>query len=157
MKKLITILLVAVVFTACDEASQNQIANIKTVSQRIEDLGKSVDAIKAMEESEALFKEDEFLLEYEYPIRDNESYVITYRFHNNACNEIKIDTYLNKESHTKKVQAEIMADIANNDEFGRGNIKNDIIKWTSKTRKVKLELNAQSIERGTISLVIHSK
>ena len=157
MKKLITILLVAVVFTACDEASQNQIANIKTVSERIEDLGKNAEAIKAMEETAALIKEDEFLLEYEYPIREDESYVITYRFHNNSCNEIKIDTYLNKESHTKKVQAEIMADIANNKQFERGKIKNDIIKWTNHDKKITLELNTQNIERGTLNLIIHSK
>lgn len=157
MKNVITIILVALILTACDEASQNQIANIKTVTERIEDLGKNAQAIKAIEESAALIKEDEFLLEYEYPIRENESYVITYRFHNNSCNEIKIDTYLNKESHTKKVQAEIMADIANNKQFKRGKIKNDIIKWTTQNKDITLELNTQNIERGTLNLIIHSK
>lgn len=157
MKNVITIILVALILTACDEASQNQIANIKTVTERIEDLGKNAQAIKAIEESAALIKEDEFLLEYEYPIRENESYVITYRFHNNSCNEIKIDTYLNKESHTKKVQAEIMADIANNKQFKRGKIKNDIIKWIDQNEKITLELNTQNIERGTLNLIIHSK
>lgn len=154
----ITVLMVLLTcFTACDDASQNQIANLKTVSERINDLHKTRATIKDMEDDAALMKEDKYLIEYEYPIGEDESYVITYRLKNDKCYEIKIDTYLNKESHTKKVQKEIMADMANNTNFGKTSFKDDIYHWDNSDNSVMVELNTHNIERGTINLLIRSQ
>ncbi|MCB0401808.1 MAG: hypothetical protein KDD41_06975 [Flavobacteriales bacterium] len=155
MKKITTILLLFVVILAsCDEESQNQIANLKTVSNRIQDLGKSKEDIKAMEDPAALMQEDDYYLEYEYPIRENESYVTTYRFMDDQCFEIKLDTYLDKENYAKKVQQEVMTDMANNKNFGKTSFKEDVFLWTSTDSKTLIQLKTQNIERGTVNLVI---
>ncbi len=120
MKKLLVLtIILTTVFVACDEASQNEIANIKPVSKRINDLNKTMDEIKTMEDDAALMREDNYLLEYEYPVRENESYVITYRFKDNKCYEIKLDTYLDKEAYAKKIQQEVMTDMAENSDFSK--------------------------------------
>ncbi len=155
MKKLLVLtIILTTVFVACDEASQNEIANIKPVSKRINDLNKTMDEIKTMEDDAALMREDNYLLEYEYPVRENESYVITYRFKDNKCYEIKLDTYLDKEAYAKKIQQEVMTDMAENSDFSKTTFRDDTFKWVSIDTKINIQLKTQNVERGTVNLSI---
>ncbi len=152
MKKfLFPLLLLFVGITGCDDST---VDNIRSVSERINDLNKSRDEIKDMEDPAALMKEDDYLLEYEYPVRENESYVVTYRFRNDKCFEVKLDTYLDKESYTKKIQQEVLTDMANNTSFDKTKFKNDNYTWLSNDKKITVQLKTQNIERGTINLSV---
>lgn len=159
MKKITVVctLMMLLTLTSCDEESQQRIAEVKTVSERIKDLDQSMEVIKAKEEGAALMLDKEYLLEYEYPVRESESYVVTYRFNNDKCFEIKLDTYLNKESYVKKVMKEVLADMANNDKFKRTSLKDGDYYWVSADRQIEVVLKTQNIERGTVNLLIKKR
>ena len=157
MKKLFLIFILALFVISCDEESQNQIAGLRTITQRVEDLNKTKEEIKAIEETAALMKEENSLLEYEYPIRLDESYVTTYRFKNNKCYEIKMDTYLNQVAHAKKVQHEVISYINKNGTFSKTTLKKGIYHWESEDKHVFIDLNIQNIERGIVNLTIQLK
>lgn len=156
MKKitLVCTLIMLVGLVSCDEESQQRIAEVKTVSERIKDLHKSSEEIKSLEDDAALMRDEEYLLEYEYPVRETESYVVTYRFNNDACFEIKMDTYLNKEIYAKKVMKEVLTDMANNDNFKKTAYKNEGYHWSSSDGGIEVVLKTHNIERGTVNLII---
>ncbi len=158
MKKGIHILIFfffTIYFISCDqESSYEKVEAIKAVSERISDLNKTIPNIKEIEDKAALVREDNYYLEYEYPIKEDESYVISYRFNAQGCFEIGIDTYFNKESDAQKIKRVIIKELAENPNFSDPTLENDFYKWCSLNDVITLELNIQNIERGTVSLSI---
>jgi len=140
--------------TSCDEPVLNQIKN-KNIANEISNLHQSKDDIKALEDKAALIKETDYSLEYEYPVREDESYVITYRFNDAGCFEIKLDIYLNKEIDAKNISNNIKNKIERNPEYGKAQLKNQIYSWRSVSKDVALELKIQNQERGIINFLIH--
>lgn len=140
---------------SCENGSPvEKIESIKTVSERVNDLKKTISEIKTFEDKDALSREEKLLLEYEYPIRENESYVVSYRFYNNVCIEINVSTYFNNEGDAQKVKKAILKDLKGNSTFSDPAFTNDIYKWISIDSTISMELNTQNIERGTIRLSI---
>lgn len=159
MKQLITyssIIILSLLAFSCTEPIHERIDRINTVKEKLNYLGKTIDEIKAIEDAAALIKEDEYLIEYEYPIRENDTYVITYRFKSAICYEFNIDAYLEKESHARKVMKEILIDMANNEDFGETTLKNQIYTWTTINDKTLVEFNILNIERGIVNLHVKS-
>lgn len=159
MKQLITystIIVLSLLTFSCSEPVHERIDRINTVKEKLNYLGKTIEEIKTIEDVAALVKEDEYLIEYEYPIRENDTYVITYRFKSAICYEFNIDAYLEKELHAKKVMKEILIDMANNEDFGETSLKNQIYTWISTNNKTLVELNILNIERGIVNLHVKS-
>lgn len=159
MKQLITystIIILSLLTFSCSEPVHERIDRINTVKEKLDYLGKTIEEIKTIEDAAALVKEDEYLIEYEYPIRENDTYVITYRFKSAICYELNIDAYLEKESHAKKVMKEILIDMANNESFGETSLKNQIYTWISTNNNTLVEFNILNIERGIVNLHVKS-
>ena len=144
-------------FASCGEVgtAYEQINISYTVSQRISLLNKTVEEVKALENVDALFIERATYLEYEYPIREDESYVISYRFRNGHCFKIGVDTYLNKERGAKNVANGIIQLVESDARFTLSKKEFSTYLWLDKKNKACIELNIQHIERGTINLTIY--
>ncbi len=140
-------------FVSCNEPILNKIKN-KNIANEISNLHQSKDEIKAQEEKAALVRENDYSLEYEYPIREDEYYVVTYRFGQLGCFEIKLDIYLNKENDAKNISNNIVSKIESNPEFGKAQFENQIYSWRSVSRDINLELKIQNQERGIINFLI---
>lgn len=99
MKKQVIFLIAILNVISCGEVgtTYEQITAIKTISKRIEDINKTKTELKNSEDMVALISEEPLYLEFEYPVKENESYVIKYRFDDSGCYEIKLDTYFNKQ------------------------------------------------------------
>jgi hypothetical protein len=138
---------------SCNEPILNKIKN-KNIAYEISNLHQSKDEIKAHEEKAALVRETDYSLEYEYPVREDESYVITYRFNDTGCFEIKLDIYLNKENDAKNISNGIKNKIESNPEYGKAQLENRIYSWHSVSKDINLELKTQNQERGIINFLI---
>lgn len=156
MKKQIVFVIAILIVGSCGEvgSSYEQVTAIKTVSQRLNDINKTITEIKNSEDQAALVLEEPLYLEYEYPIRENEYYVVSYRVDDSGCFKIKIDTYFNKQQDAEKVAEAIIKDIQVNSGFGMPQKELNIYLWEKSNRKISIELNIQHIERGMISLTI---
>ena len=155
MKKLIPIITLFCLFS-CGESgnSYEQITLIKTISQRVEDLNKTSFEIKEVEEKAALSKQDNDYLEYEYPVREDEMYVVSYRFDDGGCFEIGLDTYFNQPEDAQSVVDGIIKDLSVNSLFEAPQKDNNIYRWESLNKKVSIELDFQHTERGMIAVTI---
>jgi hypothetical protein len=141
---------------SCGElgSSYEQITSFKTTKQRINNLNKSMKEVKQSEEKAALSREENDYLEYEYPIREDESYVMSYRFDDAGCFEIGLDTYFNKQKEAQNVIDGIIKAINSEGSYGEPEIDNDIYRWEASDNAVRIELDCQNVERGMISLTI---
>ena len=141
---------------SCNETgtAYEKVSEIKTVSERVHDLHKTIIEIKNIEDEDALVRKEPLYLEYEYPIRENESYVVSYQFDDVGCVKIKLDTYFNKETDAQKVTKAIIKDLEVNTTFNFQKIEIDFYRWEDTKSKISIILNIQHIERGTISLTI---
>ena len=151
-----TIIVLSLFAFSCSEPVHERIDRINTVKEKLNYLGKTIEEIKTIEDVAALIKEDEYLIEYEYPIRENDTYVITYRFKSAICYEFNIDAYLEKESHAKKVMKEILIDMANNEDFGETTLNNQKYTWISIDKTTLVEFSTFNIERGIVNLHVKS-
>lgn len=156
MKKQAIFLIAILNVISCGEVgtSYEQVTAIKTVSQRLNDINKTITEIKNLEDQVALVLEEPFYLEYEYPVRENESYVTKYHFDDSGCFKIKIDTYFNKQGDAEKITEAIIKDLQVNSSFGTPQKEFNLYLWEKSNSKISIELNIQHIERGTISLTI---
>lgn len=154
MKKQVIFLIAILNVISCGEVgtTYEQITAIKTISQRIEDINKTKTELKNSEDIVALISEEPLYLEFEYPVKENESYVIKYRFDDSGCYEIKLDTYFNKQDDAQKVLEAIVKDLEVNTTLGIPKKELDFYRWQNS--KISIEINIQLIERGIISLTI---
>ncbi|MCO6499588.1 MAG: hypothetical protein J5I47_04315 [Vicingus serpentipes] len=155
MKKLIPIVTLLCLFS-CGESgnSYEQVTSLKTISQRVADLNKSSIEIKELEEKAALSKQDNDYLEYEYPIREDEMYVVSYRFDDAGCFEIGLDTYFNQPEDAQNVVDGITKDLSLNKSFETPSKEKNIYRWMSVDKAVSIELDFQHAERGMISVTL---
>lgn len=159
MKQLITystIIILSLFMFSCSEPVHERMDRINTVKEKLNYIGKTIEEIKTIEDAAALVKEDEYLIEYEYPIRENDTYVITYRFKSDVCYEFNIDAYLEKESHARKVMKEILIDMANNEDFGETSLNNQKYTWKSINNTTLVEFTTFNIKRGIVNLHVKS-
>ncbi len=160
MKKQVLLLISFSILTiiTCNEVgtTYDQLIAIKTVSQRVSDLKKTKIEIKNSEDPIALVREEHQFLEYEYPVRKDESYVIFYRFDDTGCFEIKLDTYLNNQIDAQKVINLIIKDLEVNTTFGLPKKSSNFYRWENLNSEILIELDVQNIKRGHISLNIFS-
>lgn len=138
--------------TSClEEGSMyDQISVLKTPLQRVSYLNATTIDIKKAEEKAALVRQENNFLEYEYPINEDEAYVVSYRFNEEGCFEIGIDTYFNKEGDAQNVVDGIMHDMAA--EYGEPSRELDFYRWQKEG--ILIELDIQNVERGMIALTI---
>ena len=156
MKKQMVFVIAILIIISCGETgtSYEQVTAIKTVSQRVKDINKTITEIKNSEDKVALVLEESLYLEYEYPVRENESYVTKYHFDNSGCFKIKIDTYFNKQDDAEKITEAIVKDLQVNSSFGKPQRGFNLYLWKNSGNNISIELNIQHIERGMISLTI---
>ncbi len=148
--------LLLLTLAACGEVgtSYDEVTRLYSVSQRVSSLNKTIEALKEIEENEALSIETHNYLEYEFPIRADESYVINYRFRNNRCFKIGVDTYFNKQKYAQNVVDGIIKRLESDSLFGAPRKDENGYQWRGKKENINIELNIQQIERGTINLSI---
>jgi len=137
-----------------DETSYEQITSLKTISQRVADLNKSIIEIKQLEEKAALSKQNNDYLEYEYPIREDEMYVLSYRFDDAGCFEIGLDTYFNQQKEAQNVVNGIITDLSIDKSLKAPSKEINIYRWKSLDEKITIELDFQHTKRGMISITI---
>jgi len=160
MRKIVSFLIVICLIVgliSCEESNSLEKVNaIKTVSERVSDLNKTISEIKSFEDKDALSRDEKQYLEYLYPIREDESYVVGYRFFDAVCFEIGITTYFNNKGDAKKVRRSILHDLKENSDFEASIKEKDFYQWRESGSTTKVELNTQGIERGIIALRIIS-
>ena len=157
MNKLNLILIITLLsIISCGEmgSSYDQIIALKTTSQRVYDLDKSMDEIRQSEEKEALSREENDYLEYEYPIRMDESYIVSYRFDEAGCFEVGLDIYFNEQKEVQSVVDGIIEDLGTDEKYGAPQKETDFYRWESSDGAITIELDIQHIERGMIALTI---
>lgn len=156
MKKQLFFFIAILLLVSCGDigTSYELVTAIKTVSKRVNDINKTIPEIKNSEDQLALVIDEPLYLEYEYPMRENESYVVKYRFNASGCFEIKLDTYFNQQNDTRKVFDEIVKDLNVNTTFEETKKGIDFFRWENSNSKTVVELDAQHIERGIISISI---
>jgi len=154
LKSAIIILLISLF--SCGEVgtSYEQVTALKTISERVQDLNKSAADIKQIEEKAALSKQNNDFLEYEYPIREDEMYVVSYRFDDSGCFEIGVDVYFDKEKEAQNVLMGIIKDLTQNNSFNYVGEENNIHRWETANKKALIELDFQHVERGMIAITI---
>lgn len=157
MKKILAYCIIATISLStisCGESANERRDRINTVKEKLTYLDKSITDIKAIEDPAALMKEDKYLLEYEYPIGENESYVITYRFNNDECFEFSLETYLDNKTYANKVVKHILIDMANNENFKKTILKNKVYHWESESTNTLVELKTIETNRGVVTLLV---
>lgn len=150
------VIIILLSLIACGEVgtTYEQVTRLQTTSQRVPALNKTIEEVRELEEFAALSRLEDNYLEYEYPIRENESYVVNYRFDNNRCFRIGVDTYFNKRKDAQNVVNGIVKTLKADPLFGLPIKKHDVYQWESVNNEVSIELDIQHIERGTINLII---
>lgn len=154
MKKqtLLFLSLIILTLSACLDSNPmyEQITVLKTPLQRISDLNKSDIDIKKSEEKAALVRQENDYLEYEYPIQEDESYVVGFRFDADGCFEIILDTYFNKQNEAENVIAGILENLKPT--YGEPTKETDFYYWEEGGARI--ELDTHNRERGMITLTI---
>lgn len=94
MKKIsLTIIVLLLLFSCGKEKTYYEIFNKrKTITERVSDLNKDLNEVRKIETGK-ITREDIDYLEYEYPIGEGDSYVVSYLFDQKGCYEIGIDGY----------------------------------------------------------------
>ncbi|MBV6484946.1 MAG: hypothetical protein KFKLKKLM_01484 [Flavobacteriales bacterium] len=142
--------------TSCvgSDSYYDQITKVKSISERIADLNKSLTEIRKSEKKSALITEDEKFLEYEYPVGENDSYKATYFFDDAGCFEVGLDTYFSLESDTKLVFDEIKLVFEKDERFGEATDSNSLLEWSSKDGLISVQLDYINLDKGMISLTV---
>lgn len=142
--------------TSCvgSDSYYDQITKVKSISERIADLNKSLTEIRKSEKKSALITEDEKFLEYEYPVGENDSYKATYFFDDAGCFEVGLDTYFSLESDTKLVFDEIKLVFEKDEHFGEATDSNSLLEWSSKDGLISVQLDYINLDKGMISLTV---
>ncbi len=129
-----------------------QISENKTVINRVSDLNKSISEIRKSEKGK-IVKEGIDFLEYEYPIGNNDSYVVSYFFDDKGCYEVSMDCYF-----AKKDDAEIVKDGFKNEisqsVYGTPTEDNGLYRWKNSDESVSIELDYINTDRGMLVLTI---
>ena len=143
-----------VLFISCEQSSSyEQINDYKTIEERIGNLRKPYDEVKNNEDVDALIIEEHNLLEYDFPIRKNESYVVTYRFKDSICFSMGLSTYFNKQIEAKKVVRKILNELEKDSSYHLLEKKPDYVIWNNMEDATTVKLNLQHEERGIVSLI----
>ena len=148
------VITISILTFACGDSAEERKDRMNTVKEKLTYLDKSITEIKAIEDPAALMREDKYLLEYEYPIGENESYVITYRFNNNECFEFSLETYLDNKAYANKVVKHIISDMASNEGFKKTLLKNKVYHWESEATNTLVELRTIETNRGVVTLLV---
>lgn len=151
-----SIIAIIIIMTSCvgSDSYYDQITKVKSISERIADLNKSLTEIRKSEKKSALITEDEKFLEYEYPVGENDSYKATYFFDDAGCFEVGLDTYFSLESDTKLVFDEIKLVFEKDERFGEATDSNSLLEWSSKDGLISVQLDYINLDKGMISLTV---
>ncbi|HRN41346.1 MAG: hypothetical protein KF732_01790 [Flavobacteriales bacterium] len=151
-----SIFAIIIIMTSCvgSDSYYDQITKVKSISERIADLNKSLTEIRKSEKKSALITEDEKFLEYEYPVGENDSYKATYFFDDAGCFEVGLDTYFSLESDTKLVFDEIKLVFEKDERFGEATDSNSLLEWSSKDGLISVQLDYINLDKGMISLTV---
>ncbi len=152
----ITGLVIVIFLLSCsgNDSYYRQLTKVKSISERIADLNKTLPEIRKSEKKSSLIKEEEDYLEFEYPIGENDSYKTTYFFDAAGCYEVGLDTYFSLETDATEVLNEIKTAIETNTNFGVPTNTNSLYEWSSKDGLVSVELDYLNQDKGMIRLTV---
>ena len=148
------VLILTLVSCAENDSYYNQLTKVKSISERVADLNKSLTEVRKSEKKSALITEDEKFLEYEYPVGENDSYKASYFFDDAGCFEVGLDTYFSLENDAKLVLEEIKIVFENDERFGKATDSNNLLEWTSKDGLISVQLDYLNQDKGMISLTV---
>lgn len=141
------------VISCGDEGSYyEQISENETVTNRILDLNTTINEIRQKEKGKIL-KEGFDFIEYEYPIGNNDSYVVSYSFDDKGCWEIGVDCYFAKKEDALNVVEGFRTEISSS-EFGTPTNDNNLYRWKNTEESISIELDYQNTDRGILVLTI---
>jgi len=157
MKKVSSAFLVLMIlFVSCNptDTYYDEIIKNKTISERIEELNKTLTSIRKTEDKKALIKEDDDYLEYEYKVGKDDAYNVTYFFDAAGCFEVGLDTYFGEEIDAQLVLDEMKQEIESIQRFGSPKNTNSLYEWVDTEGVVSIELDYINLDRGMVSLTI---
>ncbi len=154
----LTALFVILISVSCNSErnSYEQITALRTTQDRIKNLHKSFQEIIVYEDSDALTRSSATLLEYDFPIRENESYTISYRFKESICYQIGLNTYFNSQNEARKVINGISKELNTSGNYTLTGKGADYLLWNNTKNATTVKINTQHIERGTVFIIVIS-
>lgn len=160
MNKKITVgllfVLIGILFS-CGEIDSyyNQVLKKDSGLVRGVTLNDSKKKVKSQEKNSALIKEEgDYLLEYEYFLKEDDSYTISYSFDSEGCLEIAIATYFKEEDEAKSVLREFKNRF--NEKYGTPQLEDNLYKWKNEDQTVGVELDYLTLKEGMVSLTIYA-
>jgi hypothetical protein len=150
----ITLLLLVLVGCNPDKTYYDQLVESKSITERTQELNKTLTEIRKTEDKSALIKEEDEYLEYEYNIGVDETYTITYFFDVAGCYEVGLDTYFNTELEAKMVMEKIKEEIENSTKFKLKTDSNQLYEWSSNDGLSSVELDYENLNKGMISFTV---
>lgn len=154
MKRLFLSIIVVLLITSCgkNDSYYDQITKKKSITERIEDLNKSVGEIRKAEKGKLMEEGPEFL-EFEYTIGENDTYVISYLFDDKGCYEIGFDGYFEKEEDAQLVLDGFKNEISKTS-YGKPEEAHHLARWLSSDESVSIELDYMEVSKGMVIVTI---
>lgn len=161
MKKLVfypvVVMMLLVVACQGDSKSDNyaeQISEKHSPEQLLQRINMSIDEVAKKEAKEALQKEEDDMLEYQYKLAEGETYNVRYVFDNLGCLEVGIDTQIKLAEQTTKVKENWVNYFNQAADYNKEEDANQLILWDKKDGKITVELDYALEAEGVLSLTI---
>ena len=153
-QKLFVLTLIALFSVGCGETASyyDSIDNDPSGILRGINVNDKVEDIKAKEEAAALMIEEEDMLEYEYPLKKEDSYVVTYSLDDMGVYEITLATYFELKEEAIKVKDGLKSKY--DAVYGAPSDEDDFYRWESDDGAIAVELDYVNIEEGQVMLII---
>ncbi|MCB0400632.1 MAG: hypothetical protein KDD41_00970 [Flavobacteriales bacterium] len=154
MKNVIPVILILLVLIACheNETYHDTVHNKKPITERVKDLNKSMKEIRKTEKGK-LIKEDVDYMEFEYPIGEGDSYVVSYLFDDKGVFEIGFDGYFAKAEDAQLLLDQFKQDIRAGN-FGEEEENPKLIRWLNHSQSVTIELDYHDVDKGMAVVTI---
>lgn len=113
-------------------------------------LNESIELIKKLEDTKSLTDEEDDYLEYEYFIKEDDSYIVTYFFDDKGCYEINLDTYFDLSTDAKSVFEGYKSHFTN--KFGEAEDEDEYLTWDSEDGATTVEIDYSGLESGQVNI-----
>lgn len=114
----------------------------------------SIDEVAKKESKEALQKEEEDMLVYQYNLGEGETYEVRYVFDNLGCFEVGVDTQIKLAEQTKNVKEGWLNYFNQSSDYTKVEDANQLISWDKNDGKVTVELDYVLEAEGVLTLTI---
>lgn len=153
MKKACLILLVIICLIGCDQnKTYYELFNKnKSITERVGDLNQSMKDIRKSEKGK-INRDDVDYLEYEYPIGEGDSYVVSFLFDDKGCYEIGVDGFFATQENATQLMDEFKTELAKS--FDAPEEGNELARWLTKDESLTIEIDYAEASKGMAIVTI---